>query len=57
MSRKKHNPWLIGLSTSVLKSDFVTKFLINRDIDIAEFLLFNGPQHQLPSNAQVLKLW
>ena len=56
MSRKKHDHWLTGLSTSVHKIDFVTKFSVNRDIGIAEFLPFNGPQCQLPTKGQALKL-
>ena len=57
MSRKKHEHWLIGLSTSVLKIDFVTKFSVNRDVDITELLPFNGPQHQLPTEGQAWKFW
>ena len=57
MSRKKHDNWLIGLSTSVLKIDFVTEFSVNRNIDIAELFPFNGRQHQLPTKGQALKFW
>ena len=55
MSRANHNHWLIGMSTSVLKEDFI---LVCRrdDFDISDWFPFVG-KRKLPTRMEVLKLW
>ena len=55
-TRKKHEHWLIGSSTSVLKEEFIKRDLSDKSVDLASSLPFSGPL-QLPTKMQALKLW
>ena len=56
MSRKKYDHFLIGKVTTDLKESFLTPFTLDPDMDVSEHLPFTGPQYQLPSKMNVLKL-
>ena len=55
-TRKKHEHWLIGSSTSVLKEEFIKRDLSDKSVDLASSLPFSGPL-QLPTKLQDLKLF
>ena len=55
-TRKKHEHWLIGSSTSVLKEEFINRDLCDKSVDLASSLPFCGPL-QLPTKMQALKLF
>ena len=48
MARKKHDHFLLGLSTKVLTESFLTEFAKNNDMYIGDSLPFSGPKYQLP---------
>ena len=54
-TKKKYYHDMIGLSTSVLKSSFVTAYQNDKNFDITTWLPFSGPL-QLPTMKQVLLL-
>ena len=55
MSRAKHQHWLLGMSTSVLKEGFVLASS-KEDFNISDWLPFIG-KPKLPTRMEVLKLW
>ena len=55
-TRTKHEHWLIGAATSVLKEDFITRDLNDKSMDLSSSLPFSGPL-QLPTKMQALKLF
>ena len=55
-TRTKHEHWLIGAVTSVLKEEFITRDLSDKSMDLASSLPFSGPL-QLPTKMQALKLF
>ena len=55
MSRSKFTNWLVGSSTDVLKEDFISACLSDKEIDIKSWLPFSG-KLQLPTKLEVLKL-
>ena len=55
-TRTKHEHWLIGAVTSVLKEEFITRDLNDKSMDLASSLPFSGPL-QLPTKMQALKLF
>ena len=55
-TRTKHEHWLIGPATSVLKEEFITRDLSDKSMDLASSLPFSGPL-QLPTKMQALKLF
>ena len=56
MSRSKFTNWLVGSSTDVLKEDFISACLSDKEIDIKSWLPFSG-KLQLPIKLEVLKLF
>ena len=54
--RSKHEHWLIGSSTDVLKDTFVESFNRGDRIDFSRARPFSGPL-MLPTKLQALKLW
>ena len=54
-TKAKYHHDMIGLSTSVLKAEFVTAFQTDKNFDITSWLPFSGPL-QLPTMKQVLML-
>ena len=56
MSRSKFTNWLVGSSTDVLKEDFISACLSDKEIDIKSWLPFSG-KLQLPTKLEVLKLF
>ena len=55
MSRAKHQHWLLGMSTSVLKEGFVVASGKD-DFNIQDWFPFAG-KPKLPTKMEVLKLW
>ena len=55
-TRKKHEHWLIGSSTSARKEEFIKRDLCDKSVDLASSLPFCGPL-QLPTKMQALKLF
>ena len=55
MSRAKHNHWLLGMSTSVLKEGFIVAST-KTDFNISDWFPFVG-KPKLPTRMEVLKLW
>ena len=56
MSRSKHTHWLIDSATSVLKPDFIKRYIEDESLDIVSSVPFCGPL-QLPTKMQALKLY
>ena len=56
MARKKVDHFLIGKASSDLKESFLTPFTLDPEMDVSSQLPFTGPQYQLPSQMNVLKL-
>ena len=56
MSRSKHTHWLIGSTTSVLKPDFISRYIKDESLDIVSSTPFSGPL-QLPTKMEALKLF
>ena len=56
MSRTKHKHWLIGSATSVLKPDFISRYVKDESLDIVSSTPFSGPL-QLPTKMEALKLF
>ena len=56
MARKKLDHFLIGKASSDLKESFLTPFTLDPEMDVSSQLPFTGPQYQLPSQMNVLKL-
>ena len=56
MARKKFDHFLIGKVSTDLKESFMTPFNLDPEMDVSEQLPFTGPQYQLPSQMNVLKL-
>ena len=56
MARKKFDHFLIGKVSTDLKESFLTHFTLDPEMDVSDQLPFAGPQHQLPSKMNVLKL-
>ena len=56
MSRSKHQHWLIGSATSVLKPDFISRYVKDESLDIVTSTPFSGPL-QLPTKMEALKLF
>ena len=54
-TKAKYHHDMIGLSTSVLKAEFVTAFQTDKNFDMSSWLPFSGPL-QLPTMKQVLML-
>ena len=55
MSRAKHNHWLLGMSTSVLKEGFIVAST-KTNFNISDWFPFVG-KPKLPTRMEVLKLW
>ena len=55
MSRAKHNHWLLGMSTSVLKEGFIVAST-KTDFNISDWFPFVG-KPKLPTRMEVIKLW
>ena len=56
MARKKFDHFLIGKVSTDLKESFMTPFNLDPEMDMSDQLPFTGPQCQLPSQMNVLKL-
>ena len=56
MARKKFDHFLIGKVSTDLKESFLTSFTLDPEMDVSGLLPFTGPQYQLPSQMNVLKL-
>ena len=56
MARKKFDHFLIGTVSTDLKESFMTPFNLDPEMDVSDQLPFTGPQYQLPSQMNVLKL-
>ena len=56
MARKKFYHFLIGKVSTDLKESFMTPFNLDPEMDMSDQLPFTGPQCQLPSQMNVLKL-
>ena len=55
MSKSKFTNWVVGSSTDVLKEDFISACLSDKEIDIKSWLPFSR-KLQLPTKLVVLKL-
>ena len=56
-TKKKHEHWLIGMSTSVLTQEFLTAFQNDENFDLRDWLPFISPSKpKLPTKMEVLKL-
>ena len=55
-TRSKHEHWLIGSSTDVLKNTFVESYCRGDQIDMSTARPFSGPL-MLPTKGECLKLW
>ena len=56
MARQKFDHFLIGKVSTDLKESFLTSFTLDPEMDVSGLLPFTGPQYQLPSQMNVLKL-
>ena len=56
MARKKFDHFLIGKVSTDLKESFMTPFNLDPEMDMSDQLPFTGPQCQLPSQMNFLKL-
>ena len=55
MSRRVHDHWLLGMSTSVLKDSFINSYKNDKFFNLDDWEPFVGKRN-LPDNNQVLKL-
>ena len=55
MSRRVHDHWLLGMSTSVLKDSFINSYKNDKFFNLDDWEPFVGKRN-LPDNKQVLKL-
>ena len=55
MSRRVHDHWLLGMSTSVLKDSFINSYKNDKFFNLDDWEPFVG-KRSLPDNNQVLKL-
>ena len=56
MARKNLDHFLIGKASTDLKESFLTPITLDPEVIVLSWLPFTGPQYQLPSQMNVLKL-